>query len=292
MNEPTATEHSLRVHISSNSIDSNTLHAMDDWQEAAFTSRHVHNRANKSSKGGGRGRRGGAFEVKRAFGRYDIKCASATKVRGFISGESNEKLCGPAMDIFRLSDDGRGLLGHLSLPGVLEASVILTGSRKVLEDLISQFEGNDEEAEASDNSDENDGSGSENKTSKVETNGEGIDNKEEEANEESEEVDEDEESEVEEQKRFKNFEKNSFRSPKFWFQWSGDVTPTATSSQDDQTSPTPIRETGRGYVVFSGNDCRSFKGTISCDSLGWKDVSISGWKEVSMSERDVPFVWK
>ncbi|KAK1722432.1 hypothetical protein CaCOL14_012063 [Colletotrichum acutatum] len=266
---------------------------MDDWQEAAFTSRHVHNRASKSNKGGGRGRRGGAFEVKRAFGRYDIKCPSATKVRGSISEEKNGKPASPSMDIFRLSEDGRGLLGQLSLPGVLDASVILTGSRKVLEDLISQFEGSDEEAEASDGSDEDDSSISEHKISEAERKADDIDKQKEEADEGLEEEEEDEEeSEVGEKKRFKNFEKNSFRSPKFWFQWNGDVTATSTSSPDHQTSPTLNRETGRGYIVFSGNDCRSWKGTISCDSLGWKDVSISGWKEVSMSERDVTFIWK
>ncbi|KAK1454857.1 catalase [Colletotrichum melonis] len=270
---------------------------MDDWQDAAFTSRHVHNRANKSKKGGGRGRRGGAFEVKRAFGRYDIKCPSATKLRGQKSEGGKGKSAGPSMDIFRLSEDGRGLLGQLNLPGVLDASIILTGSRKVLEDLISQFEGSDEEADISDDPNEKDGPVPRHHVSEDEakadnnlgTAGGYIDKEEEEVNEESED---EEESEAEEQKRFKNFEKNSFRSPKFWFQWNGDVTPTATPSLDNPTLPTPTEETGRGYVVFSGNDCRSFKGTISCDSLGWKDVSISGWKEVSMSERDVSFVWK
>ncbi|KAF4784280.1 catalase [Colletotrichum scovillei] len=258
---------------------------MDDWQEAAFTSRHVHNKASKSNKGGGRGRRGGAFEVKRAFGRYDIKCPSATKVR-------NGKPASPSMDIFRLSEDGRGLLGQLSLLGVLDASIILTGSRKVLEDLISQFEESDEEAEVSDKSGEDDGSISKHKISEAERKADDIDKQEDEADEGSEEEEDEEESEVDEKKRFKNFEKNSFRSPKFWFQWNGDIAPTTTSFLDDKTSPTPSRETGRGYIVFSGNDCRSFKGTISCDSLGWRDVSISGWKEVSMSERDAAFVWK
>ncbi|KXH56346.1 catalase [Colletotrichum nymphaeae SA-01] len=258
---------------------------MDDWQEAAFTSRHVHNRASKSNKGGGRGRRGGAFEVKRAFGRYNIKCPSATKVR-------NGKLASPSMDIFRLSEDGRGLLGQLSLPGVLDASIILTGSRKVLADLISQYEESDEESEVSDKSDEDDGSISEHKIGEAEGKANDIDKQEDDADEGSEEEEDEEESEVNEKKRFKNFEKNSFRSPKFWFQWNGDVAPTATSSRDHQISPTTSQETGRGYIVFSGNDCRSFKGTISCDFLGWRDVSISGCKEVSMSERDAAFVWK
>ncbi|OHE92910.1 catalase [Colletotrichum orchidophilum] len=196
------------------------------------------------------------------------------------------------MDIYRLSQDGRGLLGQLSLPGVLEARVILTGSRKVLIDLISQLEGSDAGEEVSENTDVDADSVPKHVVSADETKlDERLGSSEDQTNKEEPEESE-EESDVEEQQRIKNFEKNSFRSPKFWFQWNGDVvSSTAPSIEQEKALPTS-RETGRGYIVFSGNDCRSFKGTISCDSLGWKDVSLSGWKEVSMSERDVAFVWK
>lgn len=86
--------------------------------------------------------------------------------------------------------------------------------------------------------------------------------------------DDDEESpESKQRRRFQTFEKNSFREPKFWLRWRSSV------------------ESGSGYVVFSGNDCRRFRGTITCEARDWDNVAIEGWKAVGMSERDVAFRW-
>ncbi|OLN81910.1 hypothetical protein CCHL11_07051 [Colletotrichum chlorophyti] len=250
---------------------------MDDWQDTAFTTRHVHNRVGKSS----RGQHGGSFEVKKAFGRYDVKCASATRM---CAGSSDSKSTGPIIDVFRLSDDGRGVLGELLLPGVLEARIVLAGSRKALEELVSQLE-----------KDTTMGEGYEGdlKAAFQRLGSSAASEGEESQATADNEADSDEEAESRQRRRFQNFEKNSFRSPKFWFQWRGTVmvTPAAAVGGPGETCPKGCVETGRGYVVFSGNDCRSFKGTISCDILGWKDVSISGRKAVPMSERDAVFVW-
>ncbi|GKT42942.1 uncharacterized protein ColSpa_03123 [Colletotrichum spaethianum] len=261
---------------------------MDDWQEAAFTTRHVHNRASKSKAGGGRGRRGGAFEVKKTFGRYDIKCPNASKRSTNYCLANGENVASPTLDIFRLSDDGRGLLGDLMLPGTLEARVVMTGSRKTLEILVSQLE--DEESEENPEEIANDKVSQDKEQDITVHNSASLDDDFVASNDEDEaDESEDQEDQDKERIRFQNFEKNSFRSPKFWFQWKGQVaTP---STPHNQTSATASPETGRGYIVFSGNDCRSFKGTISCDALGWKNVSLSGWKGVSMSERDAPFAW-
>ncbi|KAK6215694.1 catalase [Colletotrichum tabaci] len=279
---------------------------MSDWQEAAFATRHLHNRASKSKAGGGRGRRGGAFEVRRTFGRYDVKCPSASRASpppesGGKKGKRTAAAAArPTLDIFRLSDDGRGLLGELVLPGALEASVILTGSRKTLEDLMSQFEEGEEEGDEGQgegggeeeeigNNREDDGVHDEGHGNPV-PNGE-CDFEDEDGEDTSRHEESDDDDPDKERSRFRAFEKNSFRSPKFWFQWKGRTTTPSPSPPDDRGLAAGRPETGRGYVVFSGNDCRSFKGTITCDALGWKDASMSGWKEVSMSERDVAFAW-
>ncbi|KZL81217.1 catalase [Colletotrichum incanum] len=260
---------------------------MDDWQEAAFTSRHVHNRASKSKAGGGRGRRGGAFEVKRTFGRYDIKCPNASKTSSNSCGKNGSNVAPSTLDIFRLSDDGKGLLGYLVLPGTLEAKVVLTGSRKTLENLVSQFEDEEESEKDSAKKDDNDRTNDKGQDESVQSD---ASRNEDSMTSNDEDDSEDQQCQDKERRRFQNFEKNSFRSPKFWFQWKGQVKASSTTL-DDQLFATNRVETGRGYIVFSGNDCRSFKGTITCGALSWKDVSLSGWKEVSMSERDVPFVW-
>ncbi|KAH0421255.1 catalase [Colletotrichum camelliae] len=157
----------------------------------------------------------------------------------------------------------------------------MTGSRKTLEDLISGLEAGDGatsesevESEPGDQAENEDKSSASGKEQAMES-------------DDNEVVSE---TEIKEKRRFESFEKNSFRSPKFWFQWKGQVKSNAESSMAE--SNPEESETGRGYVVFSGNDCRSFKGTITVDALQWKDVSLSGWKEVTMTERDVAFDWK
>ncbi|KAI8297336.1 hypothetical protein K4K59_003513 [Colletotrichum sp. SAR11_240] len=106
------------------------------------------------------------------------------------------------MEIFRLSDDGRGLLGRLCLPGVLDASLVMTGSRKTLEELVFGLEaGDDITSESEVESEPEDRVGKE-----VESG----------ASEEEQDVESDDnavvsETETKEKKRFESFEKNSFR---------------------------------------------------------------------------------
>ncbi|KZL74229.1 catalase [Colletotrichum tofieldiae] len=217
---------------------------MDDWQEAAFTTRHVHNRASKSKAGGGRGRRGGAFEVKKTFGRYDVKCPNASK--------KNSNSC---------EENGRNVL-----------------------------EDEEESEQDSAKNDHNERAYDEGQDESIQSDASRNDDSMTSSDDEEGDEPKDQQCQDKERSRFQNFEKNSFRSPKFWFQWKGQVE-TSSKTLDNQLSATDRVETGRGYIVFSGNDCRSFKGTITCDALSWKNVSLSGWKEVSMSERDVPFSW-
>ncbi|KAK2000716.1 hypothetical protein LX36DRAFT_654151 [Colletotrichum falcatum] len=268
------------------------LFTMDDWQEAALTARHVHNRSGKSRSGGGRGRRGGAFEVKKTFGSYDVKCPNAARTSTGPGGNKRDA-ASPAFDVFRLSEDGRGLLGYLTLPGTLEASVVLAGSRSVLQDLVSRLENDQEPGTGLDDNDEDEGSCGKERDESVRDGARRDGNPPVSDSEESAGESEDGHEEDKELGRFRQFEKNSFRSPKFWFQWKGQAATTtaAPATPDGRAPETHEVGSGRGYVVFSGNDCRSFKGTITCDALGWKHVSLSGWKRVSMSERDVPFVW-
>ncbi|KAK1948695.1 catalase [Colletotrichum sublineola] len=262
---------------------------MDDWQEAAFTARHVHNRSSKSKAGGRRGRRGGAFEVRKIFGNYEIKCPNARQTSSDL-GKNKRNAASPTLDVFRLSENGKGLLGHLTLPGTLEASVILAGSRKVLEDLVSQFEKERESEIDPENNQEDKGSCDKEQGESVHESARQTEDPLESDNEENTDDSEDQHEEDKELKRFQQFEKNSFRSPKFWFQWKGLVM-TSSATADGLAPKTQRADSGRGYIVFSGNDCRSFKGTITCDILRWKDVSLSGWKQVSMSERDIHFSW-
>ncbi|EDU51161.1 hypothetical protein PtrSN002B_007804 [Pyrenophora tritici-repentis] len=216
---------------------------MDDWQEAAFSNRHMHNRTGCGSKS----KHSPIFDVRKTFASYSVKCPSWLKA---LDGSQNDNSA--SLELYRLTENGEGVVGELFLPGLLHASVILAGSRTSLRGIIASFEANGEEADAV---------------------------------EEDDEEESDAEPESPEKTRFDTFEKNSFRSPKFWFRWSG----SPTSSTGPKESPSV--ESELGYIVFSGNDCRKFKGTINCASLGWKNVAISGQKLVSRSDSDARVTW-
>ncbi|KAH8711946.1 hypothetical protein GQ44DRAFT_689926 [Phaeosphaeriaceae sp. PMI808] len=212
----------------------------DDWQDAAFSSRHIHNRVqdrrNSKSK---------PFDVRKTFGTYTIKCGAWQKLDD-VQSEATASL-----ETYRLTENGEGVVGVLDLPGALRAAVVMAASRASLRQIVEEMESGNEEAQEDDE-------------------------------------DDDSNTDEHEQDRFETFEKNSFRSPKFWFRWSGE--PSRSKSKAGGNGNADL-ETGLGYIVFCGNDCRKFKGTINCASFGWKDVAIAGNKVASRSESDVMVTW-
>ncbi|KAH7070106.1 catalase [Paraphoma chrysanthemicola] len=210
----------------------------DDWQDAAFSSRHMHNRrgsSNKSAK---------PFDVRKTFGSYTLKCSAWQKLDGVSTDDD------ASLELYRLTENGEGVVGQLALPGALTAAVVFAASRASLRRVVDEFEEEEEDDEGGDE-------------------------------------DDDDEEEDGPQDRFETFEKNSFRSPKFWFRWSGVPSHSkASKSGSDETY-----ETGLGYIVFVGNDCRKFKATINCSSLSWKDAPITGHKISGRSESDIPVKW-
>jgi hypothetical protein len=205
----------------------------DDWQDAAFSSRHMHNNRGVKSKRS-------AFDVRKTFGSYAIKCPAWQKLEDIPTEQA------ASLELYRMTENREGVVGELALPRALRAAVVLAGSRKSLAGIVEGF-----------------------------------------VNEEGDNIDADE------QDRFQTFEKNSFRSPKFWFRWNGtlEVSSNSTSKEVEESSSRDNMDTGLGYIVFVGNDCRKFKGTLNCSQLGWKDVAITGQKLAGRSESDVPVAW-
>ena len=92
---------------------------MDDWQEAAFSNRHMHNRTGRGSKS----KHSSAFDVRKAFASYSVKCPAWQKtIDAFQDGRIDQDA---SLELYRLTENGQGVVGVLSLPGVLHASVIL-----------------------------------------------------------------------------------------------------------------------------------------------------------------------
>lgn len=224
----------------------------EEWQTAAFGSRHMHNRVQNRSSRNNR-----PFDVHKAFGSYTCKCPAWRK--RFHSGDDEEDI---TLQLYRLSSDGEGVLGEIHFPHALDATVVLSGSRASLNRTIKEIE-----------VDLKDEDGTEKEIEETAETGE------QDSNESDAEDSGNERGFEKEPARLRNFEKNSFREPKFWIRWQGEVDGSKAVASD------------LGYVVFSGNECRKFKGTITCGALGWKDVAISGCKISSRGSSDVPVHW-
>ena len=105
---------------------------MDDWQDAAFSSRHMHNRNGRGSKS----KHTAAFDVRKTFASYSVKCPAWQKALSANGDAPPEQ--DASLELYRLTEGGEGVVGRLSLPGVLQASVILAGSRDSLRRTIAE----------------------------------------------------------------------------------------------------------------------------------------------------------
>lgn len=313
-----------------------------DWQDAAFNTRHLHNRLDR---GGQSGNTRHQFQVRNTFGTHLVKCATLDKLQQGSaavqksdhggggggggggsssskktrrSSSSNSKKGSGAspkdivLDMYRLTDDQDGLLGSLKCPGVFEATVVFAGSRKTLWKITHGLEGEElptptvaNGRRASKQSENGNGAtkgakrGDDDQEISSSEEGEEDDEDDDEDDEDDEEDTDEEEDgglgarEARQRRRFAKFEKNSFRQPKFWFRWQGNVV-----DQDD--SPPALESLGvaggaqihgSGYVVFNSNDCKRFQGTLTSEQLAWNNVKMTGFKTKPQPERDFEIQW-
>ncbi|KAK4626075.1 hypothetical protein CLAFUW4_04265 [Fulvia fulva] len=266
----------------------------DDWQTEHFN----HRRIGHGHKGKGSAK-GAVFDPRRCYGVYQLQCPALAKLQP-TAGSAVKSV--PTLEIHGpVEGHDDALMCSLEMPGLLSGVAILAGSRKVLSSVVQDLEHpepeeeEDEEEEEEEEEDEAAG-GSEN-------GGKGeSSNEEEQIPKSSLEL-----ADEKERRRYAAFEKNSFRSPKFWMRWRAVRMISDNSNQDDQAAdieatrdqhPEPLPghtshpsvEVDGGYLVFSGNDCASFSGTISCRSFDWKNVKLSGTKVVSKA-RECPRGW-
>ncbi|KAH6869074.1 hypothetical protein B0T10DRAFT_467498 [Thelonectria olida] len=202
-----------------------------DWESGFLTTRHAHNKnSTQARQSGSKG--SSEFDVRRTYGSYELKCSAAEAAASFGLAEmrgqqrrrrnKRKQLSGPRLEIYRLTDDEDGLVGEL-FPAVLEATVILAGSRRQLHDINTKRVGLDEEylgkevtSDPLKDKPEKDKNAEEVDSSQVDR-PPGMDI------EPPEETAEPADGEAKQRRRFETFEKNSFRQPKFWLWWHGRV---------------------------------------------------------------------
>lgn len=226
----------------------------DDWQATAFNNKRIpHGRSKKGGKASGR-KGAASFDPQNAMGSYEL------------SGKAIDTFGGKLiLEIHELSETPGGLVASMVLDGRFKAAVLIAGSKGQLKRVIEEAE------EAAEDEGDDEASGSEGEHSQ---------------DEDEDDTDSDSEPDIQRQDRLHNerieaFAKNSFRNPKFFLQWQGEVT----------LAPGQVKwERSRGYVVFSGNDCKDFEGTLSCRTIGWKDVAVKG-RKITSKARAPPFGW-
>ncbi|KAK4544022.1 hypothetical protein LTR36_004520 [Oleoguttula mirabilis] len=244
---------------------------MDDWQDAAFNHRRIpHGRSKKRGKAAGK-TGAGVFNPKTALGLYEL---SGTAINTLLAETDDKKAC---FEIHELTETPGGFIGSLLIGNRMKAAMILAGSRKLLAAIVADENSVDEDETSSVEADDpqTHADHDEDETSSVE--GEDLPTQ-------TEHDDTEAETELEARDRKDNervaaFGKNSFRAPKFWLHWQGDVT-----TKDGEE----VRERNQGYVSFAGNECSEFQSTMSCKALGWKDASMHG-RRVTGRARRAPF---
>ncbi|KAJ0104272.1 catalase [Diaporthe amygdali] len=292
----------------------------NDWQDAAFNTRHLHNRNDR----GGRGQKRHEFQVSNMFGTHLIKCPAIDRLQAdganaaASAGNSNKakrrrsSASGEVvLEIYRLTDDEDGLLGSLKSAGVMDATVVFAGSRKLLWRIWSQLGGtgaaDSGEAESKGKKTAERMAGIPNGKKASGRSGKGgrkafvgDEGQEDEDDGEGDDDDDDDDddlqslsssidSEERQRRRTSTFEKNSFRHPKFWFRWQGQISDEASVPDDAVDNNGNVH--GSGYIVFSGNDCKRFQGTMTSEQLAWNNVKMSGWKAKPQPERDFEVEW-
>lgn len=240
---------------------------------------------------------------------------SSNKAKRRRSSASGEVV----LEIYRLTDDEDGLLGSLKSAGVIDTTVVFAGSRKLLWRIWRQLGGTGaaDSAEAgatgektaermaglpngkgSSSSSRRGGRGSGKASLKDEMEQRRGNAQDEDEEDDDDDDDEDDDlqsisssidSEERQRRRTSTFEKNSFRHPKFWFRWQGQLSDEASAAADLGDNGCDVH--GSGYIVFSGNDCKRFSGTITSEQLAWNNVKMSGFKTKPQPERDFEVEW-
>lgn len=280
----------------------------DDPLSNALTSRRIpHGRMGKKGKGGGRSRGDGGDNIKpfdplRALGRYELYIGSGGKKHRREAG--NDPVHSAMwLEIHELTEGEDGLMGTFNFEHGgerISGICVLAGSRKRLGGIISNMDGAVDWEKAQVHEEEE-----ENRTLKDEE-GRGHPSNSSNDGDDAGDKDEDEEEghgddstgDLPTEKlinRARAFEKNSFRNPKFWMRWKArqyhdQDKLRADDTETPRTTPVAVMDGDQAYLIFSGNGCERFEGSVRCAALGWNNAKLRGWKVRSRASR-CPVSW-
>ncbi|QIW97214.1 hypothetical protein AMS68_002732 [Peltaster fructicola] len=247
---------------------------MPGWKDEQQSHRRFPERSRKT----GHSVQGESFQPRNMLGRYALRSAHFEKLNARTRSVNEQ---GMWLEIHGLVESATGYSATFDL-GVVSGVMLIAGSRKALRDVVEEADEEEEDqgessAESEDQSSESDAS--------------------------SEEVRDTFVSAPERDRPAHAFEKNTFRTPKWFAQWRGKIAGTAESSQ--ATQDTPDNDNGpntndqqeprdstasesvhnvqahpdnKAHFEFSSAACREFKATFSCPALEAREVAVQGWK--------------
>lgn len=175
--------------------------------------------------------------------------------------------------------------------GVLRGMALVGGSRRGLREVVSTVEAEEEAEIERIRSREEEEEGRERE--KYERVYKPVSDDEDEGDEDGDDDDEDGEGEGLRRvpsspttSRNALFEKNTFRHPKFFFEWRGFD---ALASSNVSRGP---RSDCMGHLEFANASCKEFKGTFSSERWG-ENVAFEGWKVRSGGGKtgECPYAW-
>lgn len=260
--------------------DSGFYEGQDDTSltDVLKSRRIPHSHAGKRAKGGsGRGKRGSAgapFNPLRSLGRYEIQLGSGDHRASDEGHARGPGLSHSWLEIHELTTNDDGLMGTFDFEGRVTGMCVLAGSRKGLASIVEELERelDEDEDDDEDEDEEEDDTGVVNEHSNGESGDQADDSDNGQLHLQQSSL------ELEDEKinrRIRNFEKNSFRNPKFWLRWKGSVKNSGNATTEGAKISVEINT---GYLIFTSNDCDKFDGTITSEALGWDNLKLRGHK--------------
>jgi len=279
----------------------NDTPADDSWTDTITHNRRFPKRGAAKRSSTGNSSSGSTFNVQSILGSYAVKCPVLEKAhekhkaaeaaggsspvdrkrRGSVSDEQMMfEIHGLVQKKTRDCDgeeteDMEGLEGTFDF-GVVKGMCLIGGSRRGLREVIQTVEEDEaDDAEEEEEAEEERKPGDYPKVYQQDSDDdEGADT----------EPDDDENAAPISPSRSRTmFEKNTFRQPKFFFEWRGHD---LLSSENVSRGP---RSDCMGHLEFSSNACKDFKGTFSSERWG-ENVAFEGWK-VRNKAVECPYAW-
>jgi len=209
---------------------------------------------------------------KGSFGSHDQANVLQAKMREKErDGDGGSNGSGMGIEIHETTRDGRGIVASFSM-GDMQGIMLIAGSRKALAEVVEDASNDGRGARwrrGSAAGGRRSGNAEPSPSSSEAEDDDDDDDDEDDGNEANQPVNEDNFEPPPPSSHASPFEKNTHRTPKFWFRYRARLLSSGALVADAPSN--------MGFIEFDGNACRGFKGVITSERVG-ENVPFEGWK--------------